>query len=211
MKILEIKTLAIPEVKVVKMGRFADNRGYFTEPFRKSDLEKVIPGFKLLQINESYSKKGVIRGFHIQWNPYMGKFVRTVKGHMIDIVVDIRLGSPTYGKGILYDMPTNQKTDYFEAIWVPVGFIHGNIYLEETIIEYLCTSEYSPGNEASILPSSPDLDWSLADQNLVKILKDTLPQAIISDKDKAGVNFKDWKNDPRSKNFIYNPSFEEKK
>lgn len=203
MKILEVKTLAIPDVKVVKMARFKDDRGYFTEPFRQSDLEKIIPGFKLFQINESYSKKNVIRGLHTQWNPYMGKFVRTIKGHMIDIVADIRLGSPTYGKALLYDMPTNQETDSFEAIWVPVGFIHGNIYLEETIIEYFCTGEYSPGNEASILPWSEDLDWSLADQNLVKIFKDTLPQAIISEKDKAGIDFKDWQNDPRSKNFIY--------
>lgn len=203
MKILEVKTLAIPDVKVVKMARFKDDRGYFTEPFRQSDLEKIIPGFKLFQINESYSKKNVIRGLHTQWNPYMGKFVRTIKGHMIDIVADIRLGSPTYSKALLYDMPTNQETDSFEAIWVPVGFIHGNIFLKETIIEYFCTGEYSPGNEASILPWSKDLDWSLADQSLVKIFKDTLPQAIISEKDKAGIDFKDWQTDPRSKNFIY--------
>ncbi len=203
MKIIEVKTLAIPDVKVVRMGRFPDNRGYFTEPFRQSDLEKVIPGFKLMQMNESYSKRGVIRGLHLQWNPYMGKFVRTVKGHMIDIVVDVRIGSPTYGKGLFYDMPTNQQTDYFEAIWVPVGFIHGNIYLEETVIEYLCTSEYSPGNEAGISPMSPDIDWSLADPKLIEIFKEVSKNPVISDKDKAGVNFKDWKNDPRSKNFVY--------
>jgi len=203
MKILEVKPLSIPEVKIVKMGRFTDNRGYFTEPFRQSDLEKAIPGFKLLQINESYSKKNVIRGLHIQWNPYMGKFVRTVKGHMMDIAVDIRLGSPTYGKGIIYDLPTTQETETFEAIWVPIGFVHGCVFLEETLIEYLCTSEYSQGNEACVLPGSPEIDWSLADQNLLKIFKETLPNAIISDKDKAGIDFKDWKNDSKSKNFIY--------
>jgi dTDP-4-dehydrorhamnose 3,5-epimerase len=203
MKIVEVKALTIPEVKIIKMGRFADDRGYFTESFRQSDLEKVIPGFKLLQINESFSKKNVIRGLHIQLNPYMGKFVRTVKGRMLDIAVDIRLGSPTFGKGIIYDLPTNQESETFEAIWVPVGFVHGCVFLEETIIEYLCTSEYSPGNEACVLPDSPEIDWSLADQSLVKIFQETLKNAIISEKDKAGVDFKDWVNDPRSKNFNY--------
>lgn len=202
MKIVEFKSLAIPEVKVARISRFTDDRGYFTETFRQSDLEKIIPGFKLLQVNESFSKKNVLRGLHAQWNPYMGKFVRTVKGHMVDIVLDIRVGAPTYGKGLLYNMPADQQTEYFEAIWIPIGFAHGNIYLEETVIEYFCTSEYSPGNETCILPTSPDIDWSLADQNLVKILKETLPHAIISDKDEAGIDFKDWKIDERSKNFI---------
>src|SRR3989339_762665 len=198
MKILEVKALAIPEIKIIKNHRFSDDRGYFVEIFRESDLIKIIPDFKLKQVNESYSKAGVIRGLHFQWNPYQGKLVRTVRGHMLDIAVDIRLNSPTYGKGIIYDMLTSEQIDYFESIWIPVGFAHGCVFLEETIIEYLCTNEYSPTTETGISPLSPDIDWSLADKNLVKIFQDTIKNPLVSDKDKAGVNFKDWVNDPRS-------------
>ena len=90
MKIISIKSLNIPDVKVIKFARFADDRGYFTESFRKSDLLNH-PGmdsmgsFDFMQSNESYSKKGVIRGLHLQWNPYMGKLVRILSGHMVDL------------------------------------------------------------------------------------------------------------------------------
>lgn len=203
MKIFEVKQLAFPEVKVVRFARFADNRGYFTEPFRSSDFQKVIPNFTILQVNESYSQKNVIRGLHFQWNPYMGKLVRTVRGHMVDLFLDIRIGSPTFGKIAAYDMPTSQETDFAEWIWVPVGFAHGNFFLEETIIEYLCTGEYSLGCEAGISPVAPDLDWSLCDSGLKKqfdMIVENNP--LISDKDKVGLTITQWKNDERSKNFL---------
>jgi len=205
MKIIEIKNLNPPEVKIIKFARFTDNRGYFTEPFRKSQfLKEAIPDFNIFQINESCSKKGVIRGLHFQWNPYMGKLVRTIKGHMIDLFLDIRKGSPTFGKINVFDMPATEKDEISTWIWIPVGFAHGNIFLKETIIEYLCTGEYSQGCEAGISPLSKDIDWSLCDVNLKKIINKQIKKGlIISEKDQKGLTLKEWFNDKRSENFIY--------
>lgn len=206
MKIIEEKNLELEGVKIIKFARFIDNRGYFTEPFRKSQMnEHFINGFNILQVNESYSKKGVIRGLHFQWNPYMGKLVRTIKGHMIDLFLDIRKGSPTYGKIAAYDMPAAKENDFGEWIWVPVGFAHGNIFLEDTLIEYFCTGEYSQNNEAGISPLDDDLDWSLCKTDVKKLIDKTIKEGlIISEKDKKGLTLKQWTEDTRSNNFIYN-------
>lgn len=204
MKILEIKNLAIPEVKVIKYARFTDERGYFTEMYRSSDFVKINQDFRILQVNESHSQKGIIRGLHIQWNPYLGKLIRTIRGHMIDLVVDLRKNSPTYGKIVAYDMPSQLSNTFGEWIWVPVGFAHGNFFLEETTIEYFCTSEYSPTTEAGISPFSKDLDWSLCDKTLKKQFDDLINNgAIVSEKDKKNLSLKEWGSDPRSENFIY--------
>ena len=205
MKIINVKELAIPGIKVFRFTRFKDNRGYFTEPYRMSDFaQESIPEFKIVQTNESYSKADVIRGLHFQWNPYMGKLVRTLKGRMVDMIIDIRKGSPTYGKIIAYDMPADSGLDYAEWIWVPPGFAHGNFFTEETLIEYYCSGEYSPGCEAGISPFSKDIDWSLCDQNLKKIFDDIVKNnPVISDKDKSGLTLEQWTQDPRSDNFIF--------
>jgi dTDP-4-dehydrorhamnose 3,5-epimerase len=210
MKILEVKTLVIPEVKVIKFERFADNRGYFTESFRKSDFKTnsnmpFMKNFELMQINESYAHPNVIRGLHFQWNPFMGKLVRVLYGRMIDFVMDIRKNSPTFGKIIAYDMPQSTDKKYGEFIWVPVGFAHGNLFTEKSMIEYFCSGEYSQGCEAGISPLSEDIDWSLCDPT-IKTLFDSIartPQAILSDKDKNGFSISTWTTDNRSNNFIY--------
>ena len=144
MKIVSIKSLDIPDIKIVRFARFCDTRGYFTESFRRSDFNghnemSFIKGQEFVQVNESFSHPQVIRGLHFQWNPYMGKLVRTVRGHMVDIVLDIRKGSPYFGKGLFYDMPADSGSDYSEWIWVPAGFAHGNFFTEESQIEYFCT------------------------------------------------------------------------
>lgn len=197
MVILQVKSLAIPEVKVIRYKRFVDERGYFTETYRKEDFEtelaKAVPDFRIEQTNESRSRKGVVRGLHLQWNPYMGKLVRTLYGHMLDIVLDLRSSSPTFGKAVIYDMPADLDKDYGEWIWVPIGFAHGNLYLEDSAIEYFCTGKYSPGCEAGIYPFSKDIDWSLADKELVKKFASLEKKAIISEKDRKGISIADWK------------------
>ena len=171
MKLLNVQTLHVKAIKVICFARFCDHRGYFTEHFRKSDLKNhpdtaFMKDIEFVQANESFSKGGTIRGLHFQWNPYMGKLVRTISGRMVDIVLDIRKGSPTFGKIILYDMPANPNADYQEWIWVPPGFAHGNFFTENTVIEYFCSGEYSPGCEAGISPLAEDIDWSLCDKKL---------------------------------------------
>jgi len=205
MEVLEIKQLKIPDIKVIRYGRFLDNRGYFSESYRLSDVHtKFLNTFKFLQVNESFSKKGVIRGLHFQWNPYMGKLVRTIKGTMVDIALDIRLGSPTFGKAILYKIQTHEEKNHNEWIWIPPGFAHGNFFLEDTIIEYFCTGEYNPECEAAISPLSEDISWSMADSKLKKDFeKFKKSNLLISEKDKNGYSLQAWSKSRYSKNFPY--------
>jgi dTDP-4-dehydrorhamnose 3,5-epimerase len=132
-----------------------------------------------------------------------GKLVRTINGHMLDVVCDIRKNSPTYGKVIAYDMPSKPGNEYNEWIWVPPGFAHGNLFIEETTIEYLCSGEYSQGCEAGISPLSVDLNWDLCDSGLYQQFHKLIPDIIISEKDKLGITLSDWTKDSRSNNFIY--------
>src|SRR5919112_1181947 len=194
MKILEAKQLEMPEIKVIKFARFGDQRGYFTEHFRSSDfqnnpLTSFMKGVEFVQTNESFSKAGTVRGLHFQWNPYMGKLVRTLYGHMIDLILDIRRGSPTFGKAIAYDMPSDRGKEFDEWIWVPPGFAHGNTFLEDSSIEYFCSGEYSPGNEGGISPLAEDIDWSLCDQNLREIFyRVAVSTPLMTDKDRNGLS-----------------------
>ena len=201
MKVSNIKSLSIEGIKVLQFKRFRDNRGYFTEHYRKDACDLFSTSF--VQCNESFSKTNVMRGLHFQWNPFMGKLVRTIHGHMIDMVLDIRKGSPTLGKILLYDMPCYHHDNVSQWIWVPPGFAHGNFFLEPTTIEYMCSGAYSPGNEAGISPLSEDIDWSLVEGSLKKLADRAKVTAILSEKDKSGMTLTEWLNDERSNNFIY--------
>ena len=207
MKIEEIKPLGIEAIHVVKFKRFCDQRGYFTEHYRRSDFQKqpgmsFMKGIEFVQCNESCSRAGTLRGLHFQWNPYMGKLVRTVSGRMIDIVLDIRKGSPTLGKAIMYDMPANSSSETQEWIWVPPGFAHGNIFPLDTVIEYFCSGEYSQGCEAGISPYAKDIDWGLCDGELKRIF-DTISSStsLVTDKDRNGFTLANWLSDGRSNHF----------
>ncbi|MHC4122541.1 MAG: dTDP-4-dehydrorhamnose 3,5-epimerase family protein [Planctomycetota bacterium] len=206
MKLLEIKTLQIDAVKVLRFGRFRDHRGYFSEYYKKSDFEEMefMKDVEFVQCNESFSMKGTVRGLHFQWNPYIGKLVRTLTGRMVDMVLDIRKGSPTFGKIILYDMPADHETNHSEWIWVPPGFAHGNLFTEQTMIEYLCSGRYNPNCEAAISPLAEDIDWTLCDIKLKKLFDDIAPSTeLITNKDRSGFSVQGWKNDKRSDNFVY--------
>jgi len=208
MKILSVSSLVIEDIKVIRFARFCDNRGYFTEQFRKSDLLinsgiKSLVKSEFVQANESLSKPGVIRGLHFQWNPHMGKLVRTLHGHMVDIVLDIRKGSPTYGKAIMYNMPGDSASDFDEWIWVPPGFAHGNYFLKESRIEYFCTGEYSQNCEAGISPLAEDIDWSLCEAGLKNGFDQILRSAIITDKDRNAQTVGEWSLKEESNHFVY--------
>jgi dTDP-4-dehydrorhamnose 3,5-epimerase len=208
-KIVDVRSLAVADVKVVRFGRFRDERGYFTEPYRQSDVALdpatgFLAGLTFPQANESFSHAGVIRGLHFQWNPFMGKLVRTVSGRMVDLALDIRLDSPTFGKIIAHDMPSSSGDEWSEWIWVPPGFAHGNFFTEETTIEYFCSGEYSPGNEAAVSPLAGDLDWSLCSPDLRDEFHALVEgDAMLSEKDRNAGPLSDWRSDPRSANFLY--------
>jgi len=181
-------------VKLVKYGRFDDERGYFAEPFRASQMADVV-GAPIVQMNESLSHAGVLRGLHFQWAPFMGKLVRVIDGYMVDIVCDIRVNSPTYGVVQMVRMLPGSGW-----IWVPPGFAHGNAFPVRTRIQYLCTGEYSQETEACLSPLGTDLDWSLCDPAVLEVVR-ACP--TISMKDRDGYSAQEWLADERSMNFLY--------
>lgn len=209
MKILSVTALALPDVKVIRFARFADHRGYFTEPFRRSDFDThpdlpFLRGVALPQTNESYSRAGVVRGMHFQWNPYQGKLLRTLHGRMVDLFLDIRLGSPTFGHASMHDLPSTPEQDYAEWIWVPPGFAHGNFFTIDSRIEYLCTGEYSPGCEGAVSPLAGDIDWAKADAGLKAEFDAVLASSpLMTDKDRLAPTLTAWKQDERAGNFVF--------
>ncbi len=209
MKNVEVESLAIPELMVFKFSGFEDDRGYFSETFKTREIAEI-EGLELLaqrpiwQVNQSYSKPHVLRGLHFQWNPYMGKLVRTVHGHMVDIVLDIRIGSPTFGKGIMYDMPADIADGDMQGSWVPPGFAPGNYFLKETAIEYFCTGDYSQGNESGISPFAPDIDWGLCDVSTLSIFQNmAIDDWNMTDNDRKSSDLSEWVSNPDCNHFIY--------
>lgn len=201
MKLSEIKSLHIPDIKVLTYARFADHRGYFTETYRKSDF---MPDTNFVQTNESFSRAGTFRGFHLQWNPYQGKLVRPIYGHLIDFALDIRKNSKYFGKIIAHDMPAKPAAQEAEWIWLPPGFAHGILLTEDTLIEYFCTSEYSPGNEGCISPFAPDIDWSICNPALKAKFDEIVPKTtLIADKDKDGLTLKQWQESENYAKFVF--------
>ena len=203
MKIRDVTPLKMPGIQVIRFERFIDKRGYFTETFRQEQLAPVLWG-SVEQMNESFSLKGAVRGLHFQWNPHMGKLVRTLSGNMVDLFLDIRMKSETFGKIGAYGMPmTSREFPSEEWIWVPPGFAHGNFFEADTHIQYACTGKYSQGNEACISPLAPDIDWSLCPAAFVDRFKAALesPDLKITDKDRDGLTVAQWRSDPRAENF----------
>lgn len=204
MKITSISEQQISGVKLIYFDRFLDQRGFFTETYRASDFInnelKVFPK-GIMQSNESFSQKNVLRGLHFQWNPNMGKLVRTISGHMVDLILDLRQGSPTQGKIMAFDMPSKSADGSSSWIWVPEGCAHGNFFLEESYIEYFCSGSYNGECEAGISPFANDIDWSICDSNLKNKffeLKDTF---IATPKDTNGLSVNEWLSRKESNNF----------
>lgn len=209
MKIIKVKNLLIPEIKVIQLGRFHDQRGYFSELFRRSEIKThpeiaFLRDVEFVQGNESFSKAGTIRGLHFQWDPSVGKLVRTIQGRMIDLVLDIRKDSPTFGRLVAYDMPASPENGYLEWIWIPPGFAHGNAFIENTTIEYLCSGEYNPRCEGGISPLAEDIDWGLCESGLRKTFQKIAQSSpIISEKDRLAPNLSAWKKDSRADHFVW--------
>ena len=204
MKITTIREEIIKGVKLINFDRFLDNRGFFTETFRTSDfIENELKVFPkgIMQSNESFSHKNVLRGLHFQWNPNMGKLVRTIAGHMVDLVLDLRQNSPTQGKIMAFDMPAKPTKNSNSWIWVPEGCAHGNFFFEDTYIEYFCSSSYNGDCEAGISPFAEDIDWSICDINLKNKFFELKDSFIATPKDINGLSVKEWLSRKEANNF----------
>ena len=204
MKISSISEQQISGVKLINFERFMDQRGFFTETYRTSDFInnnlQIFPN-GIMQSNESFSQKNVLRGLHFQWNPNMGKLVRTIAGHMIDLVLDLRQGSPTQGKIMAFDMPAISTNTSSSWIWVPEGCAHGNFFFEDSYIEYFCSGSYNGECEAGVSPFAEDIDWSICNAELKNKFFELKDSFISTPKDINGLSVKDWLSRPEANNF----------
>ena len=155
---IQVEETAIPEVKIIRATRFRDERGFFTETYKETEyLEIGIP--KFVQDNLSESAKGVIRGLHWQTAPFgQGKLVSCLKGAILDVAVDIRKKSPTYGQHVSVELGSNEQI----SLWVPEGFAHGFQALEEgTRVHYKVTNYWNKESERSLnsLDKTLDINW----------------------------------------------------
>ncbi|MCO5252341.1 MAG: dTDP-4-dehydrorhamnose 3,5-epimerase [Candidatus Kapabacteria bacterium] len=210
MKITQVNNLALSELKLIQFARFSDERGYFTETFRQSDFENnaktvFLVGKQFKQTNESYTHAGFFRGLHFQWNPFMDKLVRCVNGHIIDFALDIRPDSPDFCKIVAQELQCNNQSEFGEWFWVPNGFAHGFYAMEDSLIEYMCTSEWSPGNEASLTIADDRIDWSNCEPDIIALMHKLIKNNTLkmSNKDKIGMNLSQWADSIDARLFKY--------
>ena len=171
----------IEGVYIIEPKVFKDQRGYFFESYNKLSLESLGIDYTFVQDNQSKSSYGVIRGLHFQKPPHaQTKLLRVVEGKIIDVAVDIRKGSPTYGKHVAVEL----SAENFRQLLIPAGFAHGFSVLSETaIVQYKCTDYYHPETEGGFMfnDSDIDIDWGIP-----------LDEAVVSDKDLKHPSFSEF-------------------
>ena len=152
---VKITPLEIPDVLVLEMGLIRDERGFFSEVYSAKVLESHGFHARFVQDNVSSSKKGTLRGLHYQLEPHgMGKLVRVLSGAAFDVAVDLRRGSPTFGRWVGRILTVENK----EALWIPSGFAHGFLALEDsTLLLYKCTATHTPEAERAINYADPEI------------------------------------------------------
>lgn len=178
---MNIIETAIQGVVILEPRVFTDPRGYFFESYNKKDFDTAIGEVNFVQDNESFSTRGVMRGLHFQRPPFaQAKLVRCVSGAVLDVAVDIRKSSPTYGKSVSCLLSGENHRQFF----IPRGFAHGFVVLSDTaLFQYKCDNYYNPQSEGgiSILDSSLGIDWQI-----------DASEAILSEKDTRHPLFKDF-------------------
>lgn len=182
---MEVIKTEIEGLLIIKPKVFGDERGYFFESYNKESYIKAGIDFDFVQDNISKSKKGTIRGLHYQiGDKAQGKLCKVIYGKVLDVAVDIRFGSPTFGRYFSSELSEENHTQ----LWIPPGFAHGfSVLSDEAIFAYKCTAFYSKENERAIIFNDPDLniDWKV-------------DNPIVSEKDLKALSFKNI-----SKDFIY--------
>ena len=166
-----IKT-EIPDVVIIEPRVFGDHRGYFFESFSEKDFAENVREVKFVQDNESKSCYGVLRGLHFQKPPHaQAKLVRVVKGRVLDVAVDVRKGSPTFGKHVAVEL----TEDNHRQLFIPRGFAHGFAVLSEDVVfQYKCDNYYAPQSEGSVLWNDPEIgiDWGIPEGDVILSEKD---------------------------------------
>ena len=170
---MNVLDTALPEVKILEPRVFTDGRGYFMESFNEQRFSELIRPIHFVQDNESRSSYGVIRGLHYQLPPHaQSKLVRVVRGRVLDVAVDVRVGSPTFGKHVAVELSEENK----RMLFIPRGFAHGfSVLSPEAVFQYKCDSFYAPEAEGAIAWDDPELgiDWQLPTCDIVLSPKDS--------------------------------------
>ena len=171
---MEVIKTAIEGVFIIEPRLFKDDRGYFFESFSQREFNEKVRKVNFVQDNESKSSYGVLRGLHFQKPPYaQSKLVRVIKGAVLDVAVDIRKGSPTFGKYVSVELTEDNHRQFF----IPRGFAHGfSVLTDEVIFQYKCDNFYAPQSEGAIAWDDPDLgiDWQIS-----------IDDILLSEKDKS--------------------------
>lgn len=175
---MEVIKTAIDGVVIIEPKVFKDQRGYFFESFSQREFEAKVRKTNFVQDNESMSSYGVMRGLHFQRPPYtQSKLVRCVRGKVLDVAVDIRKGSPTYGQHVAVELSEDNHRQFF----VPRGFAHGFAVLTDTaVFQYKCDNFYAPQADGgiSIKDESLGIDWKIPTDKAILSEKDTLHSCL---------------------------------
>lgn len=178
---MEVISTDLEGVVILKPRIFEDARGYFFESYSKKEFDRLVRPIDFVQDNQSRSTRGVMRGLHFQRPPHtQSKLVRCISGRVIDVAVDIRKGSPSYGRYVAAEISAENHLQFF----VPRGFAHGFAVLsDEAVIQYKCDNYYAPESDGgiSIEDTSLGIDWHM-----------DIADAILSDKDRRHPLFKDF-------------------
>lgn len=170
---MEVIKTAIPEVVILEPKVYQDDRGYFFEAFSEEVFSHLVTPTHFVQDNESRSSYGVVRGLHFQAPPYaQAKLVRVVKGSVLDVAVDLRKGSPSYGTHVAVEL----SEENHRMLFIPRGFAHGfSVLSPDAIFQYKCDNYYTPQSEGAVAWDDPTLsiDWRVPTQDVILSVKDT--------------------------------------
>lgn len=169
---IKVIETSIPGVVIIEPKVFGDERGYFLETWSQKDFNEMVRPVNFVQDNQSKSHYGVLRGLHFQKGEHtQSKLVRVVKGRVLDVAVDIRKGSPTFGQYVKVELTDAN----FRQFFIPRGFAHGFVVLsEEAIFQYKCDNLYAPQSEGSIIwnDSTIGIDWQIPSEDIILSAKD---------------------------------------
>ncbi|MBE6203700.1 MAG: dTDP-4-dehydrorhamnose 3,5-epimerase [Rikenellaceae bacterium] len=169
---MKVVKTAIEDVVIIEPDVFGDARGYFFESYSQKRFDEQVRPVKFVQDNESKSRYGVLRGLHFQkGKDAQSKLVRVVKGRVLDVAVDIRRGSPTFGKYVAVELTEENHRQLF----IPRGFAHGfSVLSEEAVFQYKCDNLYAPQSEGAIAWNDPEIgiDWGLKAEDVLLSAKD---------------------------------------
>ena len=175
----------IKDLVIIEPTVFGDSRGFFMETYSKKDFAEIGLTMEFVQDNHSKSRKGVLRGLHFQTKQTQGKLVRVTGGAVLDVAVDLRRESETFGKWFLVELSAENKRMFY----VPEGFAHGFLTLEDdTEFQYKCTDYYAPEFDSGILWNDPEIDieWNLEKYGM------SAEELLLSEKDRKQQSFREF-------------------